>query len=152
MIIFLLHQGRQSEEVRKSLQENNFLEGFFLYFRFAKKNLPVNFKIIMIIEENGFIDHVFFWLKNPESKEEHNELIAGLQKLSNAATIQSFNIGKPADTSRSVIDSTYSMSWLLLFKTKKDHDDYQTDPVHLKFVEECAHLWNKIVVYDTVSV
>ncbi len=24
----------------------------------------------MIIEKNGFIHHVFFWLKNPESKED----------------------------------------------------------------------------------
>lgn len=106
----------------------------------------------MIIEENGFIHHVYFWLKNPESKENRNELVAGLKKLSHVTTIQSFHIGMPAATNRDVIDSTYSVSWLLLFKNKEDQDSYQADPIHLKFVEECAHLWSKVIVYDTVGV
>ena len=105
----------------------------------------------MIIEENGFIHHVYFWLKNPKSEEDFRQLINGLKKLSHVATIQSFHIGKPASTSRDVIDSTYSISWLLLFKSKEDQDSYQTDPVHLKFIEECAHLWNKVLIYDTVD-
>lgn len=99
-----------------------------------------------------FIHHVYFWLNNPEKKEDFEKLVKGLQKLSSVKTIQSFYIGKPADTNRDVIDSTYSVSWLLLFKNKADQDSYQVDPVHLKFVEECSHLWKKVVVYDTVSV
>ena len=106
----------------------------------------------MIIEKNGFIHHVFFWLKNPESKEDLSELIAGLQKLSKALTIKDFHIGQPANTNRDVIDTTYAASWLLLFENAEDQDVYQTDPVHLKFIEECSHLWSKVVVYDTVGV
>lgn len=105
----------------------------------------------MIIEKNGFIHHVFFWLKNPESNEDLNQLIEGLQKLSKAPTIKDFHIGKPAQTNRSVIDSSYSASWLLLFKNAEDQDLYQTDPIHLKFIDECSNLWNKVLVYDTVS-
>jgi len=106
----------------------------------------------MIIEKNGFIHHVFFWLKNPESTEDANELIEGLKKLSAAPTIKDFHIGIPAATSRDVIDSSYSASWLLLFHNKEDQDIYQTDPIHLKFIKDCAHLWNKVVVYDTIDV
>lgn len=105
----------------------------------------------MIIEKNGFIHHVFFWLKNPESNEDLNQLIEGLQKLSKAPTIKDFHIGKPAQTTRGVIDSSYSASWLLLFKNAEDQDLYQTDPIHLKFIDECSNLWNKVLVYDTVS-
>ncbi len=106
----------------------------------------------MIIEKNGFIHHVYFWLKNSESLNELNQLIEGLKKLSVVPTIKNFHIGKPAATNRGVIDSSYSVSWLLLFDNKEDQDSYQTDPVHLKFVEECSHLWSKVVVYDTIDI
>lgn len=104
-----------------------------------------------MFEKNVFIHHVYFWLSNPESSAGRNQLIEGLDKLSSVATIKTFHIGLPAATSREVIDSSYSVSWLLLFKNKEDQDSYQTDPIHLKFVEDCKHLWSKVVVYDTVG-
>ena len=106
----------------------------------------------MIIEENGFIHHVYFWLKNSENNSDLEQLIDGLTKLSKVKTIQQFHIGKPAATRREVIDSSYSVSWMLLFKNKEDQDSYQVDPIHLKFVEECSTLWSKVVIYDTVNV
>jgi hypothetical protein len=106
----------------------------------------------MMFEKNSFIHHVYFWLKNPENINDLNKLIEGLNKLSAVTTISNFHIGKPASTKREVIDSSYSVSWLLLFNNKEDQDSYQTDPVHLKFVEQCSHLWSKVVVYDTVGV
>jgi len=98
-----------------------------------------------------FIHHVYFWLHHPESKADKTALIEGLQKLSKASTIKSFHIGQPAATKRDVIDSSYSISWLLYFDNAADQDSYQTDPIHLKFVAECKHLWKKVVVYDTVG-
>jgi len=105
----------------------------------------------MIIEKNGFIHHVFFWLKDPESNGDLNELIEGLKKLSKAPTIKDFHIGMPATTNRNVIDTTYSVSWLLLFDNPGDQDVYQTDPIHLNFIDTCSHLWSKVLVYDTVN-
>ena len=106
----------------------------------------------MIIDKTGFIHHVYFWLKNPQSVEDRNLLIEGLKKLSAAAIIKDFHIGVPAATNREVIDSSYAVSWLLLFRNKEDQDSYQTDPMHLKFIEQCSHLWSKVVVYDTVGI
>ncbi|MDQ6843488.1 MAG: Dabb family protein [Bacteroidota bacterium] len=106
----------------------------------------------MIIDKNGFIHHVYFWLKNAENPDDLNGLIGGLKRLSAAPTIKDFHIGVPAATNRDVIDSSYAISWLLLFANKEDQDIYQTDPVHLKFIDECSHLWQKVVVYDTVEV
>lgn len=105
-----------------------------------------------MIEKGVFIHHVYFWLNNPESKEDFDKLVAGLRKLSAVKTINSFHIGKPADTNRDVIDRSYSVSWMLLFKNKADQDSYQVDPIHLKFVEECKHLWKKVTVFDSVDV
>jgi hypothetical protein len=102
--------------------------------------------------ENMFLHHVYFWLKNPDSKEDKTKLIEGLRKLSKVKTIKSFHIGQPAGTNRDVIDRSYSISWLLFFDNATDQDSYQTDPIHLKFVEECSSLWTKVVVYDSIDI
>jgi len=104
------------------------------------------------MEKNVFIHHVYFWLKDAQNKEDLEKLLQGLEKLSKVRTIQMYHIGKPADTNRDVIDRSYSVSWMLLFKNKADQDAYQVDPIHLKFVEECSSLWSKVVVYDSVDV
>jgi len=98
----------------------------------------------------SFIHHVFFWLKeNNETNRE--QLMEGLKKLSSVSTIRQFHIGVPANTSREVIENTYSVSWMLLFDNAADQDSYQVDPIHLNFVKECSHLWNKVTVFDTVN-
>ena len=101
---------------------------------------------------NAFLHHVFFWLKNPDSVEDRAKLVAGLQKLSAVTTIKEFHIGQPAGTNRDVIETSYAVSWLLLFETTADQDAYQTDPIHLQFVAECSALWSKVVVYDSVNI
>lgn len=101
--------------------------------------------------KNMFVHHVYFWLKNPKSKEDKAKLVAGLEKLSKVKNIDMFHIGQPAATNREVIDTSYSVSWLLIFKDKASQDAYQVDPIHLKFVEECSALWQKVVVYDSVD-
>jgi hypothetical protein len=98
-----------------------------------------------------FVHHVYFWLKNAGNKEDLDKLVAGLKKLSAVKTIKQFHIGKPASTNRDVIDTSYSVSWLVFFANGTDQASYQTDPIHLKFVEECSSLWQKVVVYDSVN-
>ena len=101
--------------------------------------------------QNIFIHHVFFWLNNPDGAEDIYALTQGLKKLSRVQAIREFHIGIPASTSRAVIESSYSVSWLLLFDNKEDQDSYQVDPIHLNFVKECSHLWGKVIVYDTID-
>jgi len=99
-----------------------------------------------------FIHHVYFWLRNESNEEDKAKLIEGFRKLSTVNTIQEFHIGLPAATNRDVIERSYSVSWLLFFDNPADQDSYQTDPIHLKFVEECSMFWKKVVVYDSVDV
>ncbi len=100
---------------------------------------------------NIFIHHVFFWLKNPESMKDKAKLIDGLQKLSAVNTIKDFHIGEPANTDREVIERTYSISWCVLFASAADQEIYQTDPIHLEFIEKCAHLWSRVLVFDSTD-
>lgn len=98
-----------------------------------------------------FVHHVYFWLKNPDSKEDKAKLLEGLRTLATVKTIQDYHIGEPADTNRDVIDRSYAVSWLLMFKNKAAQDSYQVDPVHLEFIKNYSHLWQKVVVYDSVN-
>jgi hypothetical protein len=102
--------------------------------------------------KNGFIHQVYFWLKDPGNEQDRALLIAGLKKLSRVKTIREWHLGRPAGTSRDVIDSSYSVSWMLVFDDKAGQDQYQTDPIHLKFVETCSPLWEKVVVYDSEAI
>ncbi|HVY75744.1 MAG TPA: Dabb family protein [Puia sp.] len=103
-------------------------------------------------DKNIFIHHVYFWLANPENAEERQQLLEGLRKLSKAPTIKRFHIGRPAGTNRNVIDTTYSFSWCILFDSAAEQESYQTDPIHLRFVKECSHLWRRVQVYDSVDI
>ena len=103
-------------------------------------------------EKKVFIHHVYFWLKNHDSVADRDKLVAGLRKLSGVKTIKSFHIGAPSTTRRDVIDSSYDISWCLFFDNKSDQDSYQTDPIHLNFVKECADLWTKVIVYDAEDI
>ncbi len=99
-----------------------------------------------------FIHHVYFYLNNPASQEDQAKLVEGLNKLSKISYFKLCHIGVPADTHRDVVARDYQISWLVFFKNKEDQEKYQSDPTHLKFVEEYKHLWKKVVVYDSVDV
>lgn len=100
----------------------------------------------------AFVHHVYFWLKNPTNSEDLQKLQEGVKSLAGIKAIKEFHIGRPASTNRGVIDTTYSLSWLALFETAEDEASYQTDAIHLKFVEDCASLWEKVIVYDSVDI
>jgi hypothetical protein len=97
--------------------------------------------------------HVFFWLKNPNSKEDLAKLLAGLRTLAGVETVRGIHIGVPADTAkRGVIDGSYSASEILFFDDVAGQDAYQVHPIHKQFVADCEHLWERVVVYDAKAV
>ncbi|WP_232283324.1 Dabb family protein [Paraglaciecola sp. T6c] len=98
------------------------------------------------------IHSVFFWLNNPESVDDRKSLIEGLNSLRDIPQIQALHVGVPASTvSRDVIDSSYQVSELMFFNSVEDQDEYQRHPIHKKFVKDYAHLWQKVVVYDSLN-
>ncbi|HUX57044.1 MAG TPA: Dabb family protein [Bacteroidales bacterium] len=99
-----------------------------------------------------FIHHVFFWLKEPVTTEVKNKFEKALKKLATVETIFDHHLGVPAPTNRDVIDTSYTYSLLVTFRNKDDQDIYQTHPTHLKFIADCEDLWEKVVVYDSVSI
>lgn len=95
------------------------------------------------------VHHVFFWLKNPKSREDLTRLLAGLRTLGGIETVNAIHIGVPAETEqRGVVDSSYSASEILFFDDVAGQNAYQVHPIHQKFVADCQHLWERVVVYD----
>jgi hypothetical protein len=104
-----------------------------------KKNYPV-------------VHHVFFWLKNPDSKEDRDKLAAGVKALSKIPTVRELHVGIVASTEkRDVIDSSWGVSELMFFSDLEGQATYQTHPIHLEFIKNYSHLWEKVVVYDAVE-
>ena len=99
------------------------------------------------------IHHVFFWLKNPTSEADRNKLLEGVRTLAKIATVRQIHVGVPASTEkRDVVDNSYHVSELLFFDDLAGQKAYQDDPIHLAFVANYSHLWERVVVYDMVSV
>jgi Stress responsive A/B Barrel Domain len=98
------------------------------------------------------VHHVFFWLKNPDSKEDVARLLQGLRTLSKIETVRASHFGVPASTEkRDVVDNSYSVSEILFFDDLEGQKAYQDHPVHKKFVEDCSHLWERVMVYDAIA-
>jgi hypothetical protein len=97
--------------------------------------------------------HVFFWLKNPDSKEDRDKLVEGVKTLAKIETIQEIHVGVLASTEkRDVVDTSWQVSELMFFNDTAGQATYQSHPVHLDFVKNYSHLWAKVVVYDAIEV
>ena len=99
------------------------------------------------------VHHVFFWLKNPSSKDDLARLLAGLRTLTKIESVRGAHFGVPASTEkRDVVDNSFSVSEILFFDDTSGQKTYQDHPIHKKFVEDCSHLWERVVVYDAMGI
>jgi hypothetical protein len=98
------------------------------------------------------VHHVFFWLKNPASKEDLARLLKGLATLAQIETVRGAHFGVPASTEkRDVVDSSFSASEILFFDDTAGQKTYQDHPLHKQFIADCSHLWERVVVYDAMA-
>ena len=98
-----------------------------------------------------FIHSVYFWVKPDLPELERKRFIDGLRSLLTIETVQAGHIGVPADTRRAVVDHTYSHALMLMFQDANAHQQYQLDPIHDRFRNECETYWNRVVIYDCLS-
>lgn len=103
-------------------------------------------------DEFPVVHHVFFWLKNPGSIEDRDKLVAGVKTLAKIETIKKLKVGVVASTEkRDVVDNSWGVSELMFFSDLAGQATYQSHPIHLEFIKNCSHLWEKVVVYDAVD-
>jgi hypothetical protein len=92
---------------------------------------------------------VIFWT-NPAVANAADELIDGANKyLPGIPGILQFHVGKMVSSPRPVVDQSYQVALNTVFKDKQAHDDYQTHPQHVEFVEKVfKKVCTKAVIYD----
>ena len=99
------------------------------------------------------VHHVFFWLKDPSSVTDRDQLVEGLKTLAGIPVIRELYVGILANTEkRDVVDASWQVSELMFFDDVTGQASYQTHPLHLAFVKDYSHLWEKVIVYDAMNI
>ena len=100
-----------------------------------------------------FVHSVYFWLKNPDNLENTNAFEKAIRKLIRTNPQATSNhFGKAAEVEeRAVVDNSFTYFYMMIFSDLKTQNLYQTDPTHEIFIKEAAHLWERVIVYDSIS-
>ncbi|MGX5818243.1 amidohydrolase family protein [Chitinophaga lutea] len=123
-----------------------------LIFKQGTANLSAAQNKLAMSTTKKFVHVVNFYLKPGLSAADVKKFEQGVSSLGKIETLLVFNVGKPADTDRPVIDKSYSYCLLTVFNDKAGHDIYQEHPVHLEFIKNCSTLWDKVVVFDSETI
>lgn len=95
------------------------------------------------------IHTVLFWLKKDLTDEDLTLFEQKLRALEKISSIEQMFLGRPSSTTkRPVIDDTYDFCLTVALKDLTAHDVYQEDPLHLAFIENCSHMWERVKIYD----
>jgi ABC-type glycerol-3-phosphate transport system substrate-binding protein len=98
------------------------------------------------------VHSVYFTLKDGTPENTQKLVDACFKYLKDHPGVVYFAAGPLVpDLARPVNDRDFHVALLVVFKTKKDHDIYQTAPAHLKFIEENKPTWDKVRVFDSYS-
>ena len=94
--------------------------------------------------------NVFFKLKDP-SDANAEALVAACKKYLNVQPgIVFFAAGRICkELARDVNDQNWDVGLHLVFDSKASHDNYQDDPMHVKFVNDNKAGWASVRVFDS---
>ena len=101
----------------------------------------------------GQFSHVvYFWLNEPQNQGARNQFEKAITLLVESSEYaHTYHLGKAVASDRAVVDDSFTYSLIINFESKADHDKYQVEPAHLKFVEENQNLWDRVIVYDSTK-
>lgn len=100
-----------------------------------------------------FAHTVYFWFKEDTTEKDKIYFENSLKKfLSNSKYAKTNFIGTPPEATREVVDGSFTYSLIVTFESAEAQAGYQAEDAHLLFIEECKHLWDKVIVYDSNGV
>jgi hypothetical protein len=127
--------------------KNTFALSIFLVFSFFTYGQTAT---SMNTFDPNYAHTVYFWLHNPDNKEDCKAFETSLGKfLDHSAYAKTKFIGKPPRASREVVDGSFTYSLVVTFESAEAQEAYQKEAPHLVFIEESSKLWNKVIVYDS---
>ena len=99
-----------------------------------------------------FIHTVYFWLKPEATSADREQLVGDCRSyLGKIRTVRHLWTGRPAMTPRDVVDNSYAVGLTVVLDDSAGHDVYQTDPLHLEFIQRNKQRWARVQVYDFVT-
>jgi Stress responsive A/B Barrel Domain len=98
----------------------------------------------------GTVDHVvLMWQKRPGNTADRQALLAACSELRVIPGIEFLDTGTALASDRPVVDDSFDLGLTMRFNSAKSLHAYETDPRHVKKVNEVLKpLTKKIVVYD----
>ncbi len=101
------------------------------------------------MNKENFRRTVLFWFKKPSNNADRATFETSLKQFTDHSIyVQNKHIGVAPVSKRDVVDSSFTYCLTVSFLSKKDQDE----PAHLKFIDTCSHLWDKVVVNDSISI
>ena len=84
---------------------------------------------------------VIFWLKKNLSEDQRHIFIKEVKTLGEISSVHDFHLGNLAATpKRPVVEDNYDYAITVVLKDMVAHDDYQADPIHLEFIDNCGNV------------
>jgi biotin synthase-related radical SAM superfamily protein len=112
----------------------------------AASFLPIT-TIANDMAKQKMIHQVYFWLHDKNNTNEF--LTEAVPMLGKCKNVVKFIAGVPADTEdRDVVDHSFQVACTIFFDSLEDQLAYQSDPIHLKFIEKYSSMWSTVKVYD----
>ncbi|HEY0983909.1 Dabb family protein [Schlesneria sp.] len=98
------------------------------------------------------VHNVYFTLKERTEENIQKLVNACFKYLKDHPGVTFFGAGPLVpELARPVNDRDFDVALLVVFRSKADHDIYQTAPDHLKFIEENKPTWEKVRVFDNYT-
>jgi hypothetical protein len=108
--------------------------------------LPIS-TIANVMAKQKMIHQVYFWLHDKNNTQEF--LTNAVPMLGRCKDVAKFIAGVPAETAdRDVVDHSFQVSCTVFFDSLEDQLAYQSDPIHLEFIEKYSAMWSTVKVYD----
>lgn len=98
--------------------------------------------------DQPFIHTAYFWFKDSVSQERIEAFYASAEKLREIDVVLALYAGKPANTTRAIVERSYDYAVVVHLKDLDAHDQYQNDPIHLKTLADFSDLWEKVMITD----
>lgn len=96
---------------------------------------------------------VYFWFKEGTTQNDRALFEKSLLTFLNKSKYVKTNfIGTPPRATRDVVDDSFTYNLILSFDSAQAQEAYQDEPAHKVFIDECAHLWEKVIVYDATQI
>lgn len=108
-------------------------------------------KIIDADAEPGMMHSVYFWLKDDVDEAGRKAFTQAAMELEAVPSAMRVFVGPPAPVEEpGITDNTFATALIVWFKDEAAYTAYQTDPLHVKFVEENKDKFATVKVFDNL--